>query len=64
MTKRRKEFDAVDMKRQAQERVREEFAGKSDEEIRQVLRARAEESDHPVWAWWRKVRQLSSALKR
>ena len=52
-----KEFDCVKMKRQAQEKLREEFNDATDEEERRRTLKKLEESEDIVARKWREIRK-------
>lgn len=52
---RTKEFDAVQMKRDLQEKVRLDNLGLSDEQRREKLEGWLEASDHPLAVLWRSI---------
>jgi hypothetical protein len=49
----KKSFDCVEMKNEAQARLREKYKGLNDEEIDRRRRKWLETSDSPVARWWR-----------
>lgn len=50
-----KEFDCVEMKNRIQEKLRQENAGLTDEEIQNRFRHFLETSDDPVAQKWREI---------
>jgi len=53
--KRRKAFDCVQMKDEIQARLRAEWQGLTEDEIRARVREHLETSDSSIAKWWRTV---------
>jgi hypothetical protein len=53
--KKKKAFDCVEMKYKIQERMKQEFKGFSDEEIRARLRMEERNSQSPISKKWRRL---------
>jgi len=53
----KEEFDCVEMKNEAQQRLRKDFAGLSDEEERLRIQSELMSSDDPVARKWRELKK-------
>jgi hypothetical protein len=58
--KKSKVFDCVEMKTRIQARLQAEWAGLSNEQVRERIQQRLAESDDPLAQWWRRVGESES----
>jgi len=56
-----KKFDCVKMKDEIQARLRKEWEGLTDEQIRERIRQNLDTSNEPLAVWWRKICESNAA---
>lgn len=61
--KKPKDFDCVEMKRQIQERLQEEWEGLDADGIRKKIEKDLSTSDSPLARWWRSLRPSESRTR-
>lgn len=57
------DFDCLKMKDEIQARLRREWEGLSEQEIREQIRRNLEASQTPIARWWRRVRDQQAARR-